>query len=95
MRWYHSRKIHEHIAKAMGIALPTTTVGDEEVPVLPEEYLELECKGQVLDPNMDLAAVKAFVWKSYGDISVEYRVAQPFRKGAAARQAPPSRIPSH
>jgi len=87
MRWYHARKIHEHVVKAMGLSLPRLPAADGEElgpRVLPEEYLELICNGQVVEASMDLAAVKAFVWKSFGDVTVEFRRNEKYKSDGAA-----------
>ncbi|SCW00633.1 LAFE_0C08526g1_1 [Lachancea fermentati] len=37
------------------------------------EWLEILCKGQVLDTDMTLSTVRTLFWKSQGDIILEYR----------------------
>ncbi|CDH10567.1 uncharacterized protein ZBAI_02353 [Zygosaccharomyces bailii ISA1307] len=39
----------------------------------PSEWLELLCKGQVLDNDMTLSTVRTLYWKSQSDIVFEYR----------------------
>ncbi|GAV47247.1 hypothetical protein ZYGR_0H00880 [Zygosaccharomyces rouxii] len=39
----------------------------------PSEWLELLCKGQILDNDMTLSTVRTLYWKSQGDIVFEYR----------------------
>lgn len=39
----------------------------------PSEWLELLCKGQVLENDMTLSTVRTLYWKSQGDILFEYR----------------------
>lgn len=39
----------------------------------PAEWLELECKGQVLDPTMTLHTIKTKIWKSSSDIELFFR----------------------
>lgn len=39
----------------------------------PSEWLELLCKGQVLDNDMTLSTVRTLYWKSQGDIVFQYR----------------------
>lgn len=39
----------------------------------PSEWLELECKGQTLDPNMTLQTIKTKIWKLNSDIELLYR----------------------
>ncbi|GAV52259.1 hypothetical protein ZYGR_0AG02500 [Zygosaccharomyces rouxii] len=39
----------------------------------PSEWLELLCKGQVLENDMTLSTVRTLYWKSQGDIVFEYR----------------------
>lgn len=46
---------------------------DEERLSIAEEKVELSCQDQVLEPNMDLRTVKHFIWKSGGDLVLNYR----------------------
>lgn len=39
----------------------------------PSEWLELECKGQVLHPSMTLQTIKTKIWKSNTDIELRFR----------------------
>ncbi|KAJ9569950.1 uncharacterized protein HLK63_I03311 [Nakaseomyces glabratus] len=39
----------------------------------PNDWLELLCKGQVLDNDMTLSTVRSLFWKSQGDIVLQYR----------------------
>ncbi|KAF3990942.1 hypothetical protein FT663_00878 [Candidozyma haemuli var. vulneris] len=39
----------------------------------PAEWLELECRGQILDPNMTLQTIKTKIWKSSSDIELHFR----------------------
>lgn len=39
----------------------------------PTEWLQVECKGHVLDPNMTLQTIKTKIWKSSSDIELRYR----------------------
>ncbi|KHN97790.1 WD repeat protein [Metarhizium album ARSEF 1941] len=39
----------------------------------PEEYLELYCNDQLLDPLMSLATIRAHVWKSGNDVVLYYK----------------------
>ncbi|GAB0138802.1 hypothetical protein EsDP_00007024 [Epichloe bromicola] len=52
----------------------------EEVPeepspdeLAPEEYLELYCNDQLLDPLMSLATIRTHVWKSGNDVVLYYK----------------------
>ncbi|KAG9256703.1 uncharacterized protein F5Z01DRAFT_483536 [Emericellopsis atlantica] len=45
----------------------------EENPLKPEEYMELYCNGQLLDPLMSLATLRTHVWKSGNDIVLQYK----------------------
>lgn len=38
-----------------------------------EDYIELYCKGNLVDISCDLAAIKTFYWKSGDDIVLEYQ----------------------
>ncbi|KAL9097070.1 MAG: hypothetical protein Q9165_001034 [Trypethelium subeluteriae] len=39
----------------------------------PEEYLELYCHGQSIPPTMTLATIKAHVWRTGGDMVLQYK----------------------
>ena len=39
----------------------------------PEEYLELYCQGQKVDPNMTLATLRVHVWRTGGDVVLYYK----------------------
>lgn len=39
----------------------------------PSLWLDLLCRGQVLDNDMTLNTVRTLYWKSQGDIVLEYR----------------------
>jgi len=57
---------------------------EEDVPrISASEYLELLCQDQVLEPSLDLAAIKTFFWKASGDMVLYYRRRSPYREQAA------------
>jgi WD repeat-containing protein 48 len=39
----------------------------------PEDYLELYCQNQLIPPNMTLATIRAYVWKTGGDVVLYYK----------------------
>lgn len=39
----------------------------------PEEYLELYCQGQRVDPNTTLASLRVHVWRTGGDVVLFYK----------------------
>ncbi|KAL9608344.1 MAG: hypothetical protein Q9167_006816 [Letrouitia subvulpina] len=39
----------------------------------PEEYLELYCQNQLVSPTTTLATLKAYVWKTVGDVVLYYK----------------------
>lgn len=39
----------------------------------PEEYLELYCQGQLVDPNTTLASLRVHVWRTGGDVVLYYK----------------------
>ena len=41
--------------------------------VEPEDYIEILCKGELLDLDLNLAALKTFYWKSSEDMTLHYR----------------------
>ncbi len=42
-------------------------------PLRPEEYLELYCQGQRVDPNTTLATLRVHVWRTGGDVVLYYK----------------------
>jgi len=40
----------------------------------PEDCIEIVCNGQVLSPEANLGTVRAFVWKSGDELTLQYRV---------------------
>ncbi|KAM7220551.1 protein of unknown function (DUF3337) domain containing protein [Rhypophila decipiens] len=46
---------------------------DGEIPLRPEEYLELYCNDQLLPITMSLATLRAHVWKGGNDIVLHYK----------------------
>lgn len=45
----------------------------EEPSLKPEEYLELYCQGQKVDPNTTLATLRVHVWRTGGDVVLYYK----------------------
>lgn len=39
----------------------------------PDEYLELYCQGNKVDPNMTLATLRVHVWRTGGDVVLYYK----------------------
>ncbi|XP_022083499.1 WD repeat-containing protein 48-like [Acanthaster planci] len=78
------RKVLEHVyEKVMGADAGSgmngkgPQDGDEDLPSIYEDKVELLCQDQVLDASMDLRTVKHFIWKSGGDLTLHYRNKQP------------------
>jgi hypothetical protein len=42
-------------------------------PLRPEDYLELYCQGQLVDPNTTLASLRVHVWRTGGDVVLYYK----------------------
>jgi hypothetical protein len=51
---------------------PETSAPDEP-PLKPEEYLELYCQNQRVDPNTTLATLRVHVWRTGGDVVLYYK----------------------
>ena len=45
----------------------------EPAALKPEEYLELYCQGQRVDPNTTLATLRVHVWRTGGDVVLYYK----------------------
>ncbi|KAL8979902.1 MAG: hypothetical protein Q9177_006019 [Variospora cf. flavescens] len=39
----------------------------------PEEYLELYCQDKLVSPNTTLATLRAYIWKTGGDVVLYYK----------------------
>jgi WD repeat-containing protein 48 len=46
---------------------------DDQSHLKPEEYLELYCQGQRVDPNTTLATLRVHVWRTGGDVVLYYK----------------------
>ena len=46
---------------------------EQEDQLKPEEYLELYCQGQKVDPNTTLATLRVHVWRTGGDVVLFYK----------------------
>jgi WD repeat-containing protein 48 len=46
---------------------------EDPTAMKPEEYIELLCHDQVIDPNMTLATLRVHVWRTGGDVLLYYR----------------------
>ena len=52
---------------------PESSAPAAPVALKPEEYLELYCQGQRVDPNTTLATLRAHVWRTGGDVVLYYK----------------------
>jgi len=57
----------------------TTTNPAEENTIRPEEYLEILCGNKTVSPELNLASVKTFFWKSGDDLLLYYRRKQKYQ----------------
>ncbi len=75
-------------APAEPVEVPET---EKATPALkPEEYLELYCQGQRVDPNTTLATLRVHVWRTGGDVVLYYK-----SNGRKALRLPhPADVPS-
>ncbi len=53
--------------------LPSIEKAEDQPELKPEEYLELFCQGQRVDPNTTLASLRVHVWRTGGDVVLYYR----------------------
>jgi len=51
----------------------TDPFADDQEDLKPEEYLELYCQGQKVDPNTTLATLRVHVWRTGGDVVLYYK----------------------
>jgi len=57
----------------------TNTNSTEENTIRPEEYLEILCGNKTVSPELNLASVKTFFWKSGDDLVLYYRRKQKYQ----------------
>ncbi|KAF1930908.1 WD40 repeat-like protein [Didymella exigua CBS 183.55] len=75
-RMLRARKILGYVAER--IEPPPTKEEQEQAEadgtdLRPHEYLELYCNGQLIDPRMTLASMRAHVWRGGGDVVLHYK----------------------
>lgn len=46
---------------------------EDTMAMKPEEYIEILCHDQVINPNMTLATLRVHVWRTGGDVLLYYR----------------------
>jgi WD repeat-containing protein 48 len=77
-----AKKILSYVAERIEApppAAPSTEATNGEKPpedgsaLKPEEYLELICQGQKVEPNMTLATLRVHVWRTGGDVVLYYK----------------------
>lgn len=70
----HGEHIEEHDPALDAEKVAEETHADPESDGLrPEEYLELYCQGQKVDPNATLATLRVHVWRTGGDVVLFYK----------------------
>eukprot|EP01103_Thecamoeba_quadrilineata_P010291 TRINITY_DN2175_c0_g1_i3.p1 TRINITY_DN2175_c0_g1~~TRINITY_DN2175_c0_g1_i3.p1 ORF type:complete len:453 (-),score=74.68 TRINITY_DN2175_c0_g1_i3:54-1412(-) len=90
MRIAKIRKLINHVIGKLGIQLPTTSENEkgsvpdekerkpEETCIEPENYIQILCNNKEVPPEMTLATVKTFMWKSGDELQLFYRRAPAF-----------------
>jgi hypothetical protein len=82
LRWLTTLRILSYVRTTLGLLPPPTLLTespsgeDENVNVkipIESDWLELLCKDKVLEPQLDLAAIKTFFWKSGDEMVLHYR----------------------
>jgi len=72
-RMLRAKKILAYVAERIE-APPDPEHPDPENDMLkPEEYLELYCQSQRVDPNTTLATLRVHVWRTGGDVVLYYK----------------------
>ena len=78
-----AKKITAYVAERIEAPAPPVPVPDAEktangadpnidYAMKPEEYLDLYCQGQKVDPNTTLATLRVHVWRTGGDVVLYY-----------------------
>ncbi|KAK5165387.1 uncharacterized protein LTR77_008916 [Saxophila tyrrhenica] len=91
-RMLRAKKILGYVAERIEPA-PAPPKEGEEAPVeeklKPEEYLELWCQGQMIQPIMTLATIRSHIWRGGGDVVLYYKA----NGRKEIRHAPPPQPP--
>ncbi|KAE8149324.1 hypothetical protein BDV25DRAFT_156605 [Aspergillus avenaceus] len=69
-RMLRAKKILAYVAERID---PPTPGEPQENAMKPEEYLELYCQKTLIPPNMTLATMRAYIWRSSGDMVLYYK----------------------
>ncbi|KAH6615172.1 hypothetical protein C7974DRAFT_466206 [Boeremia exigua] len=72
-RMLRARKILGYVAERIEPAPTKEDQEDADAALKPHEYLELYCNGQLIDPKMTLASMRAHVWRGGGDVVLHYK----------------------
>ncbi|KAG9202892.1 hypothetical protein G6514_003915 [Epicoccum nigrum] len=75
-RMLRARKILGYVAERIEPALTKEEQEQAEADgtaLRPHEYLELYCNGQLIDPKMTLASMRAHVWRGGADVILHYK----------------------
>lgn len=67
-----AKKIMAYVAERIE-APPDPAHPDPDGNLKPEEYLELYCQGQKVDPNITLASLRVHLWRTGGDVVLYYK----------------------
>lgn len=75
---YNSKLIATSMIKVKKIKTSIVERFDSKTPEMkskmdPSDWLELLCKGQILDNDMTLGTIRTLYWKSQGEIALEFR----------------------
>jgi len=65
------KRVSKWLYDQLDFDIPVITSGKHDAP---EEHIKLMCKSQLLKPDMDLATIKTFYWKSSADMVLHYYI---------------------
>jgi len=72
------RKVVTYVISKLNLQLPVSE--NPEIPTVNEDYIEILCNDKVLPPDMSLATIKQFLWKSSDELTLFYRKTQKYCK---------------
>ena len=72
-RMLRVKKIIGYISERIEDAPNPEAVPGSAEAMKPEEYIEIVCHDQVIDPNMTLATLRVHTWRTGGDVLLYYR----------------------
>lgn len=72
-RMLRAKKIMAYVAERIEAPADPDHPDPDQDSLKPEDYLELYCQSQLIDPNTTLASLRVHVWRTGGDVVLYYK----------------------